>query len=208
LAIRASRLSEEESIASGLHCYYGPAEWISSRVHTAGKVEFKFGLIEIRAKMPKGVGTWPALWMLGAKIHSGTPWPECGEIDILENTGAHPNRVQGTLHGPSYFAENGITSIIEVENPLSEAFHTYSIDWREDSIEWFFDGNPYHRVERKEIEEKGFTWPFNQEFFLLVNLAIGGGFAGQVDPNLKDATLELEWIRHYSIDGIGEVRNY
>ena len=158
--------------------------------------------------MPRGVGTWPALWMLGSSIHHGTPWPECGEIDILENTGANPRRVQGTIHGPGYFAEKGITAIREADNALADEFHNYSIDWRENSIEWFFDGIPYHRVERAGLLSAGLKWPFNEEHFLLINLAIGGGFGGPVDPELTEASLEIAWVKHFSVDGIGSVTIY
>jgi len=208
LKIYAKRIDSELALSQNLHCYYGPAEWTSTRIHTSGKVGFTFGLIEISAKMPQGIGTWPALWMLGSSIHHGTSWPECGEIDILENTGANPTRVQGTIHGPNYFAENGITTIIDSPQELSADFHTYAIDWREDSIEWFFDGMSYHRADRLALQERGLGWPFNKECFLLINLAIGGGFAGPVDPKLSIATLEVAWIKHYSIDGIGSVKIY
>ena len=102
LIISAQRLTTN----SGLSCYYGPAQWKSGKIHTAGKIGFKYGRIEIKAKMPSGVGTWPALWLLGANLLDGVAWPHCGEIDILENTGAHPFQVQGTIHGDGYFGEN------------------------------------------------------------------------------------------------------
>lgn len=208
LVINATRLTNEEAREKCLNCYYGPAEWTSTRIHTAGKVGFKFGLLEIRAKMSDGVGTWPALWMLGKSIHHGTPWPQCGEIDILENTGANPTRVQGTIHGPEYFAERGITSFVESQTKLSEEFHTFAIDWKEDSIKWFFDGIPYHYVQKDEILESGHVWPFDEEFFLLMNLAIGGGFAGPVADDLVEASLEVAWIKYYSLNGIGSVKIY
>jgi beta-glucanase (GH16 family) len=190
LIISAKKLSASEKLSQGLSCYYGPAEWTSTRIHTAGKVGFHLGYIELRAKMPEGIGTWPALWMLGSSINTGISWPECGEIDILENTGANPRRVQGSIHGPGYFAEKAITKIIE------------------DSIEWFFNGISYHRVERQALKESGLEWPFDKEFFLLINLAIGGGFAGSVDPGLSVAQLEVAWIKHFRVDGIGSVKLY
>ena len=158
--------------------------------------------------MPRGVGTWPALWMLGSSIHHGIPWPECGEIDILENTGANPSRVQGTIHGPGYFAEKGITAIRKADNALADEFHIYAIEWRENSIEWFFDGIPYHRVERADLLAAGLKWPFNEEHFLLINLAIGGGFGGPVDPELTEASFEIAWVKHFSVDGVGSVTIY
>lgn len=204
LVISAKRVSND----SGLQCYYGPAEWKSGKIHTAGKVGFKFGFLEIQAKMPSGVGTWPALWMLGINLLHGTPWPQCGEIDILENTGSHPERVQGTIHGPDYFGENGLTKIIDSSSPLSLDFHKFGIEWTPEYISWFFDGVRYNTITRSDVMKTGKPWPFDQEFYLIMNLAIGGWFAGEVDTDLQSASLEISWIKHYSVDGIGEVIIY
>ena len=201
LIIKARRVDE----GSGLTCYYGPAQWTSGKIHTAGKIGFKHGRIEIKAKAPQGVGTWPALWLLGANLLDGVAWPHCGEIDILENTGAHPFQVQGTIHGDGYFGENGLTKIIQSPTKLADDFHTYSINWTPDAIEWFFDDIAYNTITRQEVESTGKPWPFNQEFYLIMNLAIGGWFAGEVDPALTNAELVVESIKYYSIDGIGEL---
>ena len=201
LVINAQRVTRD----SGLNCYYGPAQWKSGKIHTAGKIGFKYGRIEIKAKMPSGVGTWPALWLLGANLLEGVTWPHCGEIDILENTGAHPFQVQGTIHGDGYFGENGLTKIIQSQTTLSSGFHTYSINWTPDSIQWFFDDLCYNTIKREDVESQGNPWPFNQEFYLIMNLAIGGWFAGDVDPELKSAELQVNSIKYYSIDGVGEL---
>lgn len=201
LIINAQRLSAD----SGLECYYGPAEWKSGKIHTARKIGFKHGRLEITAKMPSGVGTWPALWLLGANLLDGVAWPHCGEIDILENTGAHPFQVQGTIHGDGYFGENGLTKIIQSQDELSKDFHTYAINWTPDEIQWFFDEDCYNFIKREEVEAEGKIWPFNQEFYLIMNLAIGGWFAGEVDPNLEKAELTVKSIKYYSINGIGEL---
>lgn len=201
LIIKARRVDEN----LGLTCYYGPAQWISGKIHTAKKIGFKYGRIEIKAKAPQGVGTWPALWLLGANLLDGVAWPHCGEIDILENTGANPFQVQGTIHGNGYFGENGLTKIIQSPTKLADDFHTYSINWTPDSIEWFFDDSSYNVINRQEVAAAGKHWPFNQEFYLIMNLAIGGWFAGEVDPALIHAELVIESIKYYSIDGIGEL---
>jgi len=201
LIISAQRVSP----GSGLECYYGPAEWTSGKIHTARKIGFKHGRLEISAKMPSGIGTWPALWLLGASLLDGTAWPHCGEIDILENTGSHPFQVQGTLHADGYFGENGLTRIIQSANELANDFHTYAINWTPEYIEWFFDELCYSRINRNEVESDGKPWPFNQEFYLIINLAIGGWFAGAVDENLKEAELHVKSIKYFSIDGVGEL---
>ena len=201
LIIKAERLSAD----SGLECYYGPAEWKSGKIHTSRKIGFKHGRLEITAKLPSGVGTWPALWLLGANLLDGVAWPHCGEIDILENTGAHPFQVQGTIHGDGYFGENGLTKIIQSSEALANDFHTYSINWTPDEIQWFFDEDCYNIIKREQVEAEGKTWPFNQEFYLIMNLAIGGWFAGEVDPLLEKAELTVKSINYYSINGIGEL---
>mgnify|MGYP006274103867 CR=1 FL=1 len=190
---------------SDLECYYGKALWTSGKIHTAGKVSFKYGRIQVKAKAPKGVGTWPAIWLLGCELLKETPWPNCGEIDILETTGKNPNQIQGTIHGPEYFGESGLTKIIQSEKPLSDDYHIYAIDWLPDQITWLFDGQIYNSISRKEVEENGSTWPFNNDFYLILNLAIGGWFAGEVDPNLTEAIFEVESIQHFKIKGVGEV---
>jgi beta-glucanase (GH16 family) len=197
--------AQKQKLDSSLQCYYGPALWTSGKIHTAGKVGFKFGRIEIKAKLPSGIGTWPALWLLGANLLDGIAWPHCGEIDILENTGAHPFQVQGTIHGDGYFGEAGLTKIIQSPTPLSDNFHNYAISWNEEYIEWFFDGNSYNKITKSSVEQMGKPWPFSQEFYLIMNLAIGGWFAGDVDPKLEQAELEVESIKYFSIDGIGEL---
>ena len=199
------KITAQKKLDSSLQCYYGPALWTSGKIHTAGKVGFKFGRIEIKAKLPSGIGTWPALWLLGANLLDGIAWPHCGEIDILENTGAHPFQVQGTIHGDGYFGEAGLTKIIQSPTPLSDNFHNYAISWNEESIEWFFDGNSYNKITKSSVEATGKPWPFSQEFYLIMNLAIGGWFAGDVDPKLERAELEVESIKYFSIDGIGEL---
>ena len=197
--------AQQEKPDSSLKCYYGAALWTSGKIHTAGKVGFKFGQIEINAKLPSGIGTWPALWLLGANLLDGIAWPHCGEIDILENTGAHPFQVQGTIHGDGYFGEEGLTKIIQSPTPLSDNFHNYAISWNEDHIEWFFDGVSYNKITKSSVEQMGKPWPFSQEFYLIMNLAIGGWFAGEVDPKLQRAQLEIESIKYFAIDGVGEL---
>lgn len=201
LTITAAR----ESGVSDLAAYYGPAEWTSGKIHTNQKVFFKYGYLEISAKMPKGVGTWPALWLLGKNISEGTAWPECGEIDLFEGNGAKPRTIQGTLHATGYAGEFGITGIHESATDLSESCNLFAIDWQEDSIEWFFNGASYQKFTRDQGDFAGKAWPFNDYFYLIMNQAIGGWFVGEVDPNLQSAELEIAHIKHFMINGVGEV---
>ena len=201
LVISASRLDP----LTPLKCYYGPALWSSAKIHTGGKVSFHYGYLEITAKMPKGIGTWPALWLLGTSLLSGTTWPDCGEIDIYEGMGSKSKQVQGTIHGPGYAGEFGLTKYFDHESDLSESFHTFAIDWRPDRIEWFFDGNSYQVIEKSDERLAGKDWPYNAPFYLIINLAIGGNLGGYVASDFKSAELVIESIRHYAINGIGEV---
>ena len=189
---------------SPLSTYYGPAEWTSGKIHTAGKLGFKYGYFEFHAKMPHGRGTWPAIWMLGASIKD-VPWPSCGEIDIFEGTGNEPLVVRGTVHGPGYSADKGITQAFNHENELSEGFHTYGLLWEENRIEWFFDGKSYFVLDANHQEFSEKDWVFNDEYYLIMNLAMGGWFAGDIDPELHSAQLEIKSDYFYSVNKVGSL---
>jgi beta-glucanase (GH16 family) len=197
--------AEREEGDSAFTAYYGPAEWTSGKIHTNGKVYFKYGYLEISAKMPKGVGTWPALWLLGKSISEGIAWPACGEIDLFEGNGAKPRTIQATLHATEYAGEFGITGLHESPEDLSEGFNRFAIDWREDSIEWFFNDHSFQKFSRDQGEFAGKSWPFNDYFYLIINQAIGGWFVGEIDPELKTSKLEVKYIRHYKTNGMGDV---
>ena len=197
--------TKTEPGASDEMCYYGPAQWLSSRIATAGKLGFKYGRIEARIKAPIGGGAWPALWMLGSNIEAA-PWPACGEIDIIELRGNAPREVIGTVHGPGYSGEEGNGTSLWLDFDIADDFHVFTVDWLPDHITWYLDGNEYFSHTAESVAPK--EWVFNHDFYLLLNLAIGGGFAGEVDPTLTSAQLAVDWIRHYSIDGVGEVIHY
>ena len=200
LTITAERQGPEGEYAT----YYGPAEWTSGKIHTAGKLGFKYGYFEFEAKMPSGAGSWPAIWMLGASINE-VPWPTCGEIDIFEGTGNEPLVVRGTVHGPGYAADKGITKAINHSEELAQDFHTYGLLWQEDRIEWFFDGVSYSVLDTSRPEFVENKWVFNDEYYLIMNLAIGGWFAGEVSPTLQSAQLQVKSIYFYSVNGVGEL---
>lgn len=184
--------------------YYGKAEWLSSRIQTVGKVEFKYGRFDFETRTPKGGGSWPAIWMLGANI-SEVKWSDCGEIDVFEGAGNRPKEIRGTLHGPGYEADKGITGALINEVDVADAFHTFSIEWLPDVITWYADSREYLTIRRSDVESLGKAWPFNANFYLVINLAMGGWFAGDVIPGFDQCKFEVRSIRHYAIDGIGEV---
>ena len=157
------------------NCWYGRCEYTSARLNTAGKFSQAYGRYETRMKLPRGQGMWPAFWMLGS---GGGGWPLQGEIDIMENVGFEPNTVHGTLHGPGYSGSGGIGAGYTGPN-FSDAFHTFAIDWSPNKIVWSVDGTVYQT--RTPADVSGKQWVFNQPFFIIMNLAVGGYWPG--DPN-------------------------
>jgi len=199
LVITAERLPDEHDLIA----YYGtPAEWASAKIHTAGKVEVLYGRIEARARVPRGAGTWPAFWMLGNDI-STVPWPQCGEIDIIEVRGRDPHTLVGTIHGPGYFGDNGSGTEIKTEPNMAEGFHTFAVEWLPGSITWYFDDHAFQTKTPDSVAPN--EWVFDHPFYIVANLAMGGGFTGDIDPALKQAEFALDHIRVYSIDGVGQV---
>jgi beta-glucanase (GH16 family) len=182
---------------------YKACPWTSGRVNTSGKVGFKYGRMEARIKMPVGDGTWPAFWMLGANINK-VGWPASGEIDIIEGSGGDPFVVSSALHGPNYSGGSALTRKILSSKSLSSVFHTYAIEWSPNKIQWLFDGKVFWTITANSVKPSPF--PFNQEFYLVMNLAIGGWFVGNiVDPDLQSAKMNIDWIRYYSVNGVGKV---
>lgn len=156
----------------------GSRNYTSARIITKGKREFQYGRIDIRAALPEGRGYWPALWMLGANIDK-VSWPACGEIDIMEITGDRPNRLLGTAHfGPNVAQHQFRTSakFLPGGAKFSEAFHVFSILWEKDKIQWLLDDEPYFQITPANLN--GLAYPFNQPFFFVFNVAIGGNLPG------------------------------
>jgi len=182
-------------------CYYGkPCEWISSKLVSKGKVGFKYGRVEVRMKGPVGTGTWAAFWLLGANIDD-RPWPGCGEIDVTELLGRDPLTNYGTPHGP----ESGRSYTVTMDKGFADEYHTYAVDWLPDQITWYVDGKAYGTLNKAELSDPVHTWVFDHEYYLIMNLAMGGGFGGDIDPKLTSATTSFDWIHFSTINGIGEV---
>ncbi|NBO45490.1 MAG: glycoside hydrolase family 16 protein [Actinobacteria bacterium] len=208
----------------------GTCEWLSGRMSTKNQpglfqgVGFMYGKLEARIKVPENDGTWPAFWLLGANIDKA-PWPKCGEIDIMEASAVQRSgQAFGSLHSfPNDEHNIDITANTPaVENFYSD-YHTYGILWKKDRIDFQFDGKTYLSVTKafmtsanNAIPGKGRRgWPFNQEFFLIVNLAMGGILGGDpADPvnpfmvpatNTTGGTMLIDYIRYYSVDGVGKL---
>lgn len=165
------------------------SDYTSARLLTKNKFTFKYGKVTARAKIPFGKGTWPAIWMLGANDETAG-WPGCGEIDIMEHAGNRLNKIYGTLHYPGHSGGNGDGSTMMVKN-VTGAFHIYSMEWDSTAIKIFVDGKLNHTVANSD------SIPFNHDFFLIMNVAMGGGFGGPIDPAFKSAAMEVDYIRVY-----------
>ncbi|MGK7395299.1 MAG: glycoside hydrolase family 16 protein [Candidatus Cyclobacteriaceae bacterium M3_2C_046] len=169
----------------------------SASIHTAGKAEFKYGKFEVSAKLPTGVGTWPAIWMLGTNIEQ-VGWPECGEIDIMENVGFDPEIIHANVHTEKYNHVKGTNKgdQIQVEMPYAD-FHTYTVEWGPELIEFFLDDQKYFSFTNEHIGEA--AWPFDQPFYLIINLAIGGAWGGQqgLDESIFPQYYEIDYVRVY-----------
>ena len=169
---------------------YQGSNYTSARIKTQGKFSFKYGKVEIKAKLPVGGGTWPALWMLGNNITTAS-WPACGEIDIMEHVGNTQNKIYGTLHYPNFSGGNAVSKTIDITNASTE-FHIYSLDWRADAIRFYVDGTLFHTFTNTS------SLPFNQNFFLIINCAMGGNFGGAINPNFTSSTFEVDYIRVFN----------
>lgn len=170
--------------------------YTSARLKTKGKFEFQYGKVEMSAKLPYGMGIWPAFWMLGSDIDT-ISWPDCGEIDIMEYIGRRSNIVFGTLHGPEYNGAMGLQNSITTDEDLHDTFHTYAVEWDADSIHWYFDGKPFHKVMREKLPTT-YTWAFDKKFFVLVNLAVGGNWPQNPNDTTKfPQTYVIDYIRVY-----------
>ena len=163
--------------------------YTSARITTQNKIDFKYARVDIRAKLPSKAGTWPALWMLGSNFSdSSVGWPKCGEIDIMEQF-EDKTYVKATCH----WDNNGSNADYGQQTNLSTPteFHVYSLDWRQGSIKAYIDNVEYFSMSTNN------TLPFDANFFLIFNLAMGGTNGGVIDPNFTSDSMEVDYIRVY-----------
>ena len=165
---------------------YAGSDFTSTRMKTKGKYEFTYGKIEVRAKLPSGGGTWPAIWMLGANIDE-VGWPACGEIDIMEHVGNDQNKVHHSIHTPSSHGATQNTSSEYFSN-VSSSFKVYAVLWTKDKLEFSVDGEIKYTY-NPGIKDNS-TWPFDKDQFILLNIAMGGTFGGQIDESFLQ---NLRW---------------
>ncbi|MGI8583704.1 MAG: glycoside hydrolase family 16 protein [Chitinophagaceae bacterium] len=173
---------------------FGGKNYTSARLLTKNKVQWTYGKFDIRAKLPRGTGMWPAIWLLSANdpLH----WPDDGELDIMEEVGFNQNVIVGTAHSKSYNGANGKggnTLIPDADN----AFHVYSIEWTNSQVKWAVDSVSYYTY-----ADPGFgpnAWPYYKDFFMILNIAVGGNWGGQkgVDDTIFPQQMLIDYVRVY-----------
>lgn len=181
---------------------FGGRNYTSARLLTKGKRTWTYGRFEARLRVPRGQGMWPALWMLGADFDS-VGWPDCGEIDIMEHIGGQPGTVHGTLHGPGYSGTAGLSGshTLPAGEDVADDFHLFAMEWEENRIRWFIDGQPYFTLTPQDLPA-GATWVFDRPHFLLLNVAVGGNWPG--NPNASTSfpqRMTVDYVRVYERDG-------
>ncbi len=176
----------------------GKSGFTSTKMISKGKGDWLYGRFEIRAKLPRGKGTWPAIWMLPTDWRYGG-WPASGEIDIMEHVGYDPGVIHGTIHTEAYnhvkhTQKGGTLAVADAQ----DNFHVYAVDWGPDRMDFYVDDQKYFSVTRDPKEDyKG--WPFDQRFYLIMNIAVGGDWGGAqgIDPSIWPQRMEIDYVRVY-----------
>ncbi|MGV6830440.1 MAG: glycoside hydrolase family 16 protein [bacterium] len=170
------------------------AQFTSARIQTKGKFQQQYGRFEARIKLPWGQGLWPAFWLLGDDNGGTEIWPQIGEIDIMENRGQEPTIIAGTVHGPGYSAAQSITKSFELENDRFDTdFHIFGIEWGENYINFYVDDVLYNQITPSDVTGE---WVFNDEFYIIMNVAVGGNYVGSPNENtVFPQTMYVDYIR-------------
>jgi beta-glucanase (GH16 family) len=181
--------------------------YTSGRILTNGKFSATYGLFEARIKIPRGQGIWPAFWMMGTSISSNS-WPNCGEIDIMENIGREPGTVHGTVHGPGYSGDHGIGKPVSLPDNavVADNFHVFAVDCEPGSVTWFMDGKKYFSITPASLPQ-GAAWVFDKPKFVLLNLAVGGYWPGYPDATSSyPQRMVVDYVRVYQKSLLAQVR--
>lgn len=176
---------------------YGGKSYTSARLITKNKGDWKYGRVEVMAKIPPGRGSWSAIWMLPTDWEYGG-WPESGEIDIMEHVGYDPNKIHGTVHTEAFNhsinTQKGASRVISTSQ---SAFHLYAIEWFEDRIDFFIDDVKFFTFNNEN--KSSAEWPFDKRFHLLLNIAVGGSWGGAqgIDDTIFPTSMEVDYVRVY-----------
>ncbi len=189
ITARAERFTGPDGIAR---------DYTSARLKTKDRFAQTYGKFEARIKVPRGQGLWPAFWMLGADIDA-VGWPQCGEIDVMEHIGREPTAIHGTLHGPGYSGSGGqgIGATVADGRPIADAFHTFAVEWDPAAIRWYVDGRQYFSRTPSDLPA-GTRWVFDHDFFVLLNVAVGGSWPGNPDATTTfPQEMLVDYVRAY-----------
>lgn len=175
---------------------YPYAAYSSASIHTFQKASFQFGKIEVRAALPSGLGTWPAIWLVGTN-RDEVGWPACGEIDLMEFIGRDSLQIFGTVHFPDHNKKGYSTrgDSLKLDKPPYD-FHVYSLEWTNEDMQWFVDGVAFHQVKFSALPEKARD-VFTQPFYLILNLALGGKWAGEINNDQLPQEFKIDYVRIY-----------
>jgi beta-glucanase (GH16 family) len=168
---------------------YNGNNYTSARIISNTKMDFTYGRVDIKAKVPGTKGTWPALWLLGSNFRT-VEWPKCGEMDILETAQSNNFKVQSTVHHPDNYGE-GDTNITNEYTDITENFHIYSLVWTKQALTFYVDDKPHH------IVGNSCALPFNWNQFIILNVAMGGTMGGEIASNFVSDSMEIEYVRIY-----------
>lgn len=172
-------------------------DYTSGRCNTMDKVEFTYGRVEARINLPEGQGMWPAFWMLGANFPE-IGWPDSGEIDIMENVGYEPRSIHGTIHGPGYSGSGGLGTRYLFDEPVANDFHVFGIEWEPDVIRWTVNGEVFHTATNPDSLYGMGEWVYDHDFFMLINVAVGGNWPGSPDETtVFPQEMLVDWVRVY-----------
>ena len=174
------------------------ADFTSGRLNTAGKNSWKYGKFEIKAKLPRGNGSWPAIWMLGENI-STDGWPHCGEIDIMEHVGYDEGNIHSSIHTTDYNHMNGTQQSGSTQiSTVTESFHLYSLEWDSTYLRFSIDDNPYFFIYNDSDGDVN-KWPFDHKHYIILNLAVGGDWGGVqgIDQNAFPMEMEVDFVKVY-----------
>ncbi len=187
ITARAERFTSTDGIAR---------DFTSARLKTLGRFAQAYGRVEARIQVPRGQGIWPAFWMLGTDIGTAG-WPTCGEIDIMEHIGREPMTIHGTLHGPGYSGGEALgTSVASPDGrPFADRFHVFAVEWEPAEIRWYLDDHRYFSRTPADLP-KGTRWVFDHDFFLLLNVAVGGRWPGNPDATTTwPQEMKVDYVR-------------
>jgi len=177
---------------------YQGSNFTSARLKTQNLFSQKYGRFEARIKLPQGKGLWPAFWMLGSNFEE-VSWPQCGEIDIMEYLGNKPTEVFGTIHAPGIFGANSLSKKYMLpQGRFDTEFHVFGIEWTENYINWYVDDVLYSQITRAKVAEEGGEWVFDNDFFMILNIAVGGNLPGNPDANtIFPQRMIVDYVRVY-----------